>query len=118
MKKKVLIWLDDERIISNMRLKLIGYPNICDVVCCKTAEHCIEYLQKHSNDYQIWIDFDHDLGLGKTGYDVVKFIVENQLPIAGFAVHSMNPVGSKNIYELLTHYGYHLTTNWREECYG
>ena len=117
MKKKIFIWLDDERTITSLTLKRIGFPDICDVLCCKTAEHCIEWLKRNSNNYHIWIDFDHDLGWGLTGYDVAKFIVENQIAIEGFSCHSMNPVGSKNICDLLTHYNYKPLTSFREIYY-
>lgn len=51
------------------------------------------------------LDLDHDLGEEKTGYDIAKWCIENN--ITGiFRVHSMNPVGRKNIEELLTHYGW------------
>ena len=53
------------------------------------------------------ISFDHDIGIGKTGYDIAKYIVENNIKIKeGFFVHSSNPVGKFNIIQLLTHYGY------------
>lgn len=53
------------------------------------------------------ISFDHDIGIGKTGYDIAKYIVENNIKIKeGFYIHSMNVVGKKNIYELLVHYNY------------
>ena len=55
-----------------------------------------------------FISFDHDLGEEKSGYDIAKYIVENNIPIKAFSCHSMNPVGKKNIEELLTHYGYTL----------
>ena len=50
--------------------------------------------------------FDHDLGVDKTGYDVAKYIVEHQIEIKGFKIHSANPVGRFNIRQLMTHYGY------------
>jgi hypothetical protein len=50
------------------------------------------------------ISLDHDLGLGgKTGYDLVKFIIEyDQLhndinDTFDFHVHSANPVGAENM---------------------
>ena len=58
------------------------------------------------------LDLDHDLGEGnennneKTGYDICKWVVENHIPLVGFHIHSMNPVGSANMRQLLTHYGY------------
>lgn len=55
-----------------------------------------------------FISFDHDLGLGKTGYDCAKWLVEycldheNSLP--EFVVHSQNPVGKENIETLLNNF--------------
>ncbi len=48
-----------------------------------------------------FISFDHDLGRGKTGYDVAKYIEESAyagtiLPIY-YKVHSANPIGTENI---------------------
>lgn len=59
-----------------------------------------------SANVEMYIDFDHDLGEGKSGYDVAKYIVENQIPVAGYCVHSMNPIGAWNIHQLMSHYGY------------
>jgi hypothetical protein len=59
-----------------------------------------------SDNVEMYIYFDHDLGEGKSGYDVAKYIVENQIPVAGYCVHSMNPVGAWNIHQLMGHYGY------------
>jgi hypothetical protein len=48
-----------------------------------------------------FISFDHDLGLGKTGYDVAKYIEERayggHLRPIYYKVHSANPVGAQNI---------------------
>ena len=59
-----------------------------------------------STGTEMYIDFDHDLGEGKSGYDVAKYIVENQVPVAAYTVHSQNPVGAWNIHQLMSHYGY------------
>ena len=32
MKKKIFIWLDDERPIRAIAPKAIGYPEICDII--------------------------------------------------------------------------------------
>jgi hypothetical protein len=70
-------------------------------------DECIEAIQNaQNNNMEIWIHFDHDLGEEKTGYDVAKYILENQIELKQFSVHSRNPVGANNIYKLLTHYGY------------
>ena len=59
-----------------------------------------------SANVDMYIDFDHDLGEDKSGYDVAKYIVENQIAIAGYRIHSMNPIGVFNMNQLLEHYGY------------
>jgi hypothetical protein len=47
------------------------------------------------------ISFDHDLGVGDTGYDVAKLIEEmaahNIIKPIKWAIHSANPVGRRNI---------------------
>ena len=55
-----------------------------------------------------FISFDHDLGLGKTGFDCAKYLVEycldNQTTLPEFTVHSQNPVGKENIEKLLANF--------------
>lgn len=59
-----------------------------------------------------FISFDHDLGENvETGYDFAKWLVDKDLDNNGFIpadftfdVHSMNPVGAKNIKDLLNQY--------------
>ena len=96
------IFVDDERedlfdAISNT----VGYT----YVHCHTYESAIDHLKLYEGN-PIVIDLDHDLGLGKTGYDIAKYIVENHIELYGFQIHSCNPVGQYNIRQLLTHYGY------------
>ena len=57
------------------------------------------------------ISFDHDLGWDdqnnceqKSGYDCAKWLVENNIVIENFKVHSANPVGKQNIESLLNNY--------------
>lgn len=51
------------------------------------------------------IFFDHDLGEEKTGYDIAKWIIENNIKInKGFNIISSNSVGRFNISQLLNHY--------------
>ena len=113
MKRKHFIWLDDERLINTQYLKRLSSINpveydVTGYSVCRTGEEAIKELASLSKipNCKIFISFDHDLGYGISGYDVAKWIVENQIQITGFAVHSMNPVGAKNITDLLTHYGY------------
>lgn len=73
------------------------------VIEAKNYREAIEALKDYTIDY---VYFDHDLGVDKTGYDVAKYIVEYQIKIKGFKIHSANPVGRFNIRQLMTRYGY------------
>lgn len=91
-------YLDDERRVpagQNMIL-IADYDSMI-----RTIDMCVQ------NNIEFSIDFDHDLGDPCfSGYTVAKYIVENQIPMTSFHIHSMNPVGRRNIQQLLTHYGY------------
>lgn len=97
----IYIYIDDERHCSKeiqdayVVITARDYYSAIDVI-----KFCL------SGDIPMYIDFDHDLGEGKSGYDVAKYIVENQIPVAGYCVHSMNPIGAFNIYQLMDHYRY------------
>ncbi len=57
-----------------------------------------------------FVSFDHDLGVGKTGYDFAHWLVQrdlngHKLPVDFvYAIHSANPVGVYNIKGLLDRY--------------
>lgn len=99
----VYIWLDDERPMPALLPFDWGYR-----IHAKTYLEALHYLQYYckSGEYCVYMDFDHDLGEGKSGYDVAKWIVENNIQNIWYRVHSMNPVGRANIEQLLDHYGY------------
>lgn len=68
------------------------------------ALYCIDMMMRLKRiDF---ISFDHDLGDIKSGYDIAKYLVEKQIPVNEYSVHSANPVGRFNIEQLLNHYGY------------
>jgi hypothetical protein len=55
------------------------------------------------------MSFDHDLGEEKTGYDIAKYIVEQGIDNPDFwpreiYIHTSNPVGRSNIYQLFERY--------------
>lgn len=57
------------------------------------------------------VSFDHDLGEEKSGYDIAKWIVDavldNKVDFPDnfeFKIHSANPVGAKNIRNLLNNF--------------
>lgn len=85
------LFIDDER-----------QPGSDIWVVVKTYDEFVQYIKDHGMPDHI--SFDHDLGEGKTGYDCAKYIVENQLRLKGWQVHSMNPVGRDNINKLLDRY--------------
>ena len=90
------LWIDDTR------------PAPSGFRACKSYNEAIaalEYFTLCEGGVDL-VCFDHDLGGTKTGYDIAKYIVEKQIPIGEYRIHSMNPVGAKNIYELLNSYGY------------
>lgn len=83
------IFLDDIRLCPRGFTLAINY------------DECIKLL---SNNHVEVISLDHDLGEQYTGYDVVKFMVENEIYPSIIYLHSSNPVGVKNMYELLDRY--------------
>lgn len=95
MENNMTIYIDDIRNNPNAEVTVRTYD-----------EAIAELNAMHDRIHEIILDFDHDLGEGRSGYDIAKYIVEHNIPIAGFHVHSMNPVGRANIEQLLTHYGY------------
>lgn len=94
MKKLYLLWIDDER----------EAPAEADF-WAKSYDEAIKIF-KNNEDKTFIVDFDHDLGEDKTGYDIAKYIVEQNIPIIAYKIHSMNPIGRANINQLLSHYGY------------
>lgn len=101
MKIKYLIWVDDERRVPR------NIEWIADkIVICRTYNQAISALNTYCPLGRVYLCLDHDLGCKKSGYDVAKYVVENHLPLHGFECHSFNPVGRKNIEDLLLHYGY------------
>jgi len=55
---------------------------------------------------------DHDLGVGKTGYDVIVELVEQrQIYPSTVEIVSSNPVGIENIGRCLEHNGYYRLNN-------
>ena len=100
-------WIDDERPIPENIIRY-SIDNKVSMVQCVTFDEAVSYFTKFvTSDDDYIIDFDHDLGEGKSGYDFAKWLLENEVRPESFHVHSMNPVGAKNIYQLLTHYGWH-----------
>ena len=111
----IYIYVDDIREVDTFFKTLNKYTNMkWQPIICRSAKEAIFFLNYYNNEASIIIDLDHDLGEGHeiddkmvaNGYDICKWIVENQIPLVGFHIHSMNSVGAANMRQLLTHYGY------------
>ena len=92
------IFVDDERNFNPIVLK----NDIILIICRSYAStiNVLRYCKDH--EWEAWLDLDYDLGEEKTGCDICKFIVENQILILGYHLHTMNPVGRQNIEQLLS----------------
>lgn len=97
MKTQVRLWLDDNR--NPVKFGCVGWKWV------KTYDEAISAFK---NFDVIEASLDHDLGIQstigmtghheKTGYDVVCWLEENGIyPVDGIKVHSMNPIGRKNM---------------------
>lgn len=112
----IYIYVDDIRDDDTFFKYLHNYSQMEWIpIICRSAKEAIFFLNYYNdNSHSVIIDLDHDLGegheiddsLAPSGYDICKWIVESHISLAGFHIHSMNPVGAANMRQLLTHYGY------------
>ncbi|RKN84642.1 cyclic-phosphate processing receiver domain-containing protein [Paenibacillus ginsengarvi] len=65
----------------------------------QTADECIKLISKNSVNV---LSLDHDLGFGKpSGYEVVKYMVQNRTYPKKIVIHSANPFGRFRMLRLL-----------------
>jgi hypothetical protein len=126
----VNIFLDDIRPLSAVNLPRHRFPGEWVVVRnYKSFCNKVNDIFQKTNGLPQFISFDHDLGeehysenmfdpilynemyktfTEKTGLDCAKWLVEfcldKNLKMCPFQVHSMNPVGKKNIIDLLDNF--------------
>lgn len=92
------VWVDDTRPIPK-----VPYENC---YWAKTYKEAISFIKDNIRPADsLVVDLDHDLGSKKSGYDIAKWLVQNGYQ-GSFRVHSMNPVGAKNIRDTLLRYGW------------
>ena len=91
--KRIKVFLDDTRLPSKDFTHLF-----------LTYECLIDFLGKTKAEEISYISLDHDLGTTKTGYDVCKWFVENDYWIDHINIHTANPVGERNMFQLLNRY--------------
>ena len=82
-------------------------PLFTDCVWARDYDQAVEAVKASRKDDRLIIDFDHDLGSDRTGYDLAEWLVDHEYA-GDFRVHSMYPAGQKHIRELLKSNG------WRE----
>jgi hypothetical protein len=76
-------------------------PKSLEWVWVRTYDEAVKLLR--GNPVSV-LSLDHDLGEGKSGYDIAKWLIEHRVWPQHIYCHSMNPVGRQNILSLLKHY--------------
>lgn len=98
--KKTYLFIDDERNPKTDKpWKIV-----------RSYDEAIRFFNEHG--IPSYISFDHDLGdeQAKTGLDIVKWLIEDDMQHSSlpknfsYNVHSANPVGRKNIESLFSSY--------------
>lgn len=128
IRTKKYLFLDDERIPSDVTWILIGGVGhqSTEWIVVRSYDDAVAWVLK--NGVPDVISFDHDLGYEdvtmsntglaivtdaaetKSGHDFAKFLVDHDMNTRSmpsnfsFTVHSMNPTGAKNIQSLLDNY--------------
>jgi len=98
---KVLILDDMEVRHEGFRKKFNRYSDT--IVSTYTVKQCIKELDQDRFDM---ICLDHDLGGKKSGYDVCKWLINNPEKARSIIIiHTNNPVGAKNMYDILRKQG-------------
>ncbi len=117
------LFLDDERVPTDVTWVIIGQH---DWEIVRSFDEAVEWVK--ANGYPDVVSFDHDLGYegttiadsglvivtnsteSKSGYDFAKWLVEYDMETLtmpehfDYTVHSMNPVGARNIQVYLDNY--------------
>lgn len=86
----IRLFLDDVRDPEDYKIQ--------DVLWVKNYKDAVDQLKTGK---VTWISFDHDLGEGKSGYDVAKYIEKGvfngDIPCPEWQIHSSNPKGRRDI---------------------
>lgn len=96
----MFIFLDDSRDPKDV----YGEDDSRDWIVVRTPFEFKEVIRNsYSENKNLFISFDHDLGedengkLVSTGMDCAKWLVEQNIVPDDYNVHSANPVGAENI---------------------
>ncbi len=119
MNKKYSIFLDDIR--KPIHVTWVRLPNVTWTIVRNYKEFCDTIS---NNGIPEFVAYDHDLSDAdygtdneKTGYDCCKFLcnlcMKLNIKHPAFVVHSMNPVGKRNIESYIESYSMGGTTQSR-----
>lgn len=116
------LFLDDMRVPSDVTWVSLPTLNRKDWVIVRNYDDFVSCIE--SRGLPSFITFDHDLAdehyhtgdqstyVEKTGYDCAKWLVDycmtHNYEIPKFQVHSLNPVGAKNISMYITNAKRHM----------
>ena len=92
-----LLYVDDIRKPNIIRYSTYSY----EIIVSRNYDDVINMLNICKFNA---IDLDHDLGEEKTGYDICKYIIENNIKLDRVYIHTSNPVGRDNMKQLLERY--------------
>ena len=92
-----LLYVDDIRKPKIIRYSTYSY----EIIVSRNYDDAINMLNMCRFNA---IDLDHDLGEEKTGYDICKYISENNIKLDRVYIHTSNPVGRDNMKQLLERY--------------
>ena len=92
-----LLYVDDIRKPNIIRYSTYSY----EIIVSRNYDDAINILNMCKFNA---IDLDHDLGEEKTGYDICKYIIENNIKLDRVYIHTSNPVGRDNMKQLLERY--------------
>ena len=92
-----LLYVDDIRKPNIIRYSTYSY----EIIVSRNYDDVINMLNMCKFNA---IDLDHDLGEEKTGYDICKYIIENNIKLDRVYIHTSNPVGKDNMKQLLERY--------------
>jgi hypothetical protein len=103
-----ILFLDD------VRMPNLTYPNqdTLDWIICRSFADAVSKTKSLGCPNKIL--FDHDLGENETGFDFAKWLINEilngmQIPNDfSFEIHSMNPIGSENIKQLMNGFLQHI----------
>ncbi len=110
--KKLAIFLDDERIPQFIHNKIPDFDRY-DWVVIRNYFEFVDFVDKNIQEIEL-VSFDHDIdsfddsGKEWNGKDAADYLldvcIDNGIDLPDFIVHSMNPIGKRNIIGLYKNY--------------